>query len=223
MTTRQKYAAGICGFLYAAIAVLICFAAAYQEQKEDLYFRGTTSLYLSDETNTPVRTRIANITNSFCVISNSVATLQGLTNETYYHDGRTNLTGALQGGGQHAEDLDHVFANAVIGNGLQLDWTWVTTDITLTTNHHTLAVSTVAGASAVILPEVSTMYGQQYLIILLINGGNLLVHASTGDALNDGGNTNATMNAVDDWMLIQAVSTNRWLVINDNSVTYGGP
>jgi len=96
-------------------------------------------------------------------------------------------------------------------------------DVSLDKNDGVVSVTTGAGSSsAMTLPECSTVLGQVFTFYLDVDGAqDLVITCAGGDSFSapgDVGDNTATMNDVDDFIVIQAVNDDHWLVINSQGV-----
>jgi hypothetical protein len=118
-----------------------------------------------------------------------------------------------------------IVTDAVItGGGLQLNHQALTSStLTLDANDGVVECDTTSNAIAITLPEASTVLGQNYTIYFETDGGNdVTVTTATGDTfagVGDIGDNTATMADAGDFVVIQAVSDTRWIVIQNNGAT----
>ena len=95
---------------------------------------------------------------------------------------------------------------------------------TLDAMNEILWVDTTSGGHTLTLPDANTVLGKRYIIVLITDGGDLLVDVASGDGLDSSANTRATFADAEDTLVFYAVSANRWLVtVNIGAVAFSTP
>lgn len=124
-----------------------------------------------------------------------------------------------------ADDFQVVISDAVItGGGLQLNHQVLTAaTLTMDANDGIIECDTTSNAIAITLPECSTVLGQTLTVYFETDGANDVVLSTavsdTFAGVGDIGDNTATMADVGDFIVIQAVSDTRWVVIQNNGAT----
>lgn len=132
----------------------------------------------------------------------------------------------LQTGGSRKASFDDTgiltFVDAyVTGGGVQLDHQTLTAStLTLDATDGVIECDTTSNAIAITLPECSTVLGQVYTVYFETDGGNdVTVTTASGDSyagVGDVGDNTATMADVGDFITIQAASSTRWVIVQNN-------
>ena len=141
------------------------------------------------------------------------------------HDGTTTIGGS---GTSYFYDDVYISSAVLQGGGIQLNHQTLTAStLTLDKNDGVVECDTTSNANAITLPECSTVLGQIYTIYFETdNAADVTVAVAAGDTfagVGDIGDTLATMADVGDFIVIQAVSNTRWVIIQNNGATLTTP